>query len=233
MSLHPVVAAVTDRIRERSREGREAYLRGVDAMSARERGADRMGCANVAHAFAALPGDERFKVVAERAPNQTLRAWVPGCATGEEAYSLAILLHDIGWYSIDMEDIIEKGFGPNMMQSDVRFLHESEGVRLSRPLLVEAGWSEAVIAAVAEIIDGHDTRAVPHHLNDRLVRDADKLWRFSVTGVAVACDWFKMTPRQYADRLVHQVASLETETGRGWAAAELQATRAALMLHLI
>ena len=41
--------------------------------------------------------------------------------------SLAILLHDIGWYSIDMQDIIEKGFGPNMMQSDVRFLHESEG----------------------------------------------------------------------------------------------------------
>jgi hypothetical protein len=31
-----------------------------------------------------------------------------------------------------MHDIIEKGFGPNMMQSDVRFLHEKEGVRLSR-----------------------------------------------------------------------------------------------------
>jgi len=28
-----------------------------------------MGCANVAHAFAALPGADRFKVVAERAPN--------------------------------------------------------------------------------------------------------------------------------------------------------------------
>src|SRR5262245_45040099 len=36
--------------------------------------------------------------------------------------SLAILLHDIGWYSIDMADIIEKGFGPDMMKSDVRFL---------------------------------------------------------------------------------------------------------------
>jgi phosphogluconate dehydratase len=28
-----------------------------------------MGCANVAHAFAALPGDQRLRVVAERAPN--------------------------------------------------------------------------------------------------------------------------------------------------------------------
>ena len=147
--------------------------------------------------------------------------------------SLAILLHDIGWYSIDMEDIIEKGFGPNMMQSDVRFLHETEGVRLCRPVLQETGWPEEIILAVCEIIDGHDTRATARHLNDRLVRDADKLWRFSVTGVSVACDWFKMTPHQYADRLIEQTAVLETDIGRQWAAAELQATRATLMLHLI
>lgn len=147
--------------------------------------------------------------------------------------SLAILLHDIGWYSIDMADILEKGFGPNMMQSDVRFLHETEGVRLSRPVLEATGWSEDIIQAVAEIIDGHDTRPTPHHLNDRLVRDADKLWRFSVTGVAVASDWFKMTPRQYASRLVPQISILETEIGRVWAEEELQKTHAALMLHLI
>lgn len=150
-----------------------------------------------------------------------------------DVVSLAILLHDIGWYSIDMEDIIEKGFGPNMMQSDVRFLHESEGVRLSRPVLEETGWPEEVILAVAEIIDGHDTRPDPRHLNDRLVRDADKLWRFGVTGVSVACDWFKMTPHQYADRLEQQVAQLETGSGRRWAAEELFATRSALMLHVI
>lgn len=147
--------------------------------------------------------------------------------------SLAILLHDIGWYSIDMADIIEKGFGPNMMQSDVRFLHESEGVRLCRPVLEETGWPEDVILAVCDIIDGHDTRPQPRHLNDRLVRDADKLWRFSVTGVSVACDWFKMTPRQYADRLTAQTQMLETEMGRTWAAQELKKTRVALMLHLI
>ncbi len=150
-----------------------------------------------------------------------------------DVVSLAILLHDIGWYSIDMEDIIEKGFGPNMMQSDVRFLHESEGVRLSRPVLEETGWPEDVILAVAEIIDGHDTRPTARHLNDRLVRDADKLWRFGVTGVSVACDWFKMTPGRYAARLEQQVGQLETEVGRQWAAEELRATHAALMLHVI
>src|SRR5690606_14196402 len=128
---------------------------------------------------------------------------------------------------------IEKGFGPDMMKSDVRFLHEAEGVRLSRPLLEACGWSEAAIAAVTEIIDGHDTRPEPRHLDDRLVRDADKLWRFGVTGVSVACDWFRMTPRQYADRLETQTGLLETESGRRWAVEELARTRDALMLHLI
>lgn len=152
----------------------------------------------------------------------------------EDIVSLAILLHDIGWWSIDETDIFEKGFGPDMMQSDVRFLHEAEGVRLSRVVLEQTGWPEEVIVAVGEIIDGHDTRPEPRSLNDRLVRDADKLWRFTVTGVAVACDWFKMTPRAYADRLEKTgLAQLETEAGFQMASRELAETRCALMLHLI
>ncbi|HSW17570.1 MAG TPA: phosphogluconate dehydratase [Ramlibacter sp.] len=69
MKLHSVVAAVTDRIRERSRAEREAYLQLIDDMASRAPGVDRMGCANVAHAFAGLPANDKFKVVAERAPN--------------------------------------------------------------------------------------------------------------------------------------------------------------------
>jgi len=63
------VAAVTQRIRARSAPTRAAYLERVDALAARPRGADRMGCANVAHAFAALPANDKLRVVAERAPN--------------------------------------------------------------------------------------------------------------------------------------------------------------------
>jgi phosphogluconate dehydratase len=69
MQLNSVVARVTDRIRERSAAGRQAYLRRVDEMASRDRGSDRLGCANVAHAFAALPANEKLKVVVERAPN--------------------------------------------------------------------------------------------------------------------------------------------------------------------
>ena len=69
MKLHTVVATVTDRVRQRSESMRSAYLAQVKAAAQRDRGADRMGCANVAHAFAALPANDKFKVVVEKAPN--------------------------------------------------------------------------------------------------------------------------------------------------------------------
>ena len=61
MSLHPTVAAVTARIAERSRPTREAYLQQVDAHARRPPGAQRLGCANVAHAFAAMPEGDKQK----------------------------------------------------------------------------------------------------------------------------------------------------------------------------
>ena len=77
MTLHPTVAAVTARIKERSRPTRQAYLQQVDAAASKDPGAQRLGCANVAHAFAAMPETDksrataldRILVVAPRAPN--------------------------------------------------------------------------------------------------------------------------------------------------------------------
>ncbi len=148
---------------------------------------------------------------------------------------LALMLHDIGWHSIDGPDLIEKAFGgENFMQSDARYFHEAEGCRISREILPTLGWGADVIEQVCEIIDGHDTRAQPRHLNDRIVRDADKLWRFSVTGIGVACDWFKMTPHQYAVKLeTTNLDQLETEVGRQIAERYLAESRRILKLHLI
>ena len=69
MKLHPDLAAVTSRIQGRSRDTRSAYLQAVAKAGQRKPGPDRLGCANVAHAFAALPAKDKFRVVAERAPN--------------------------------------------------------------------------------------------------------------------------------------------------------------------
>ncbi len=67
--MKQALVEVTQRIRERSAATRAAYLARVDATINRARGADRMGCANVAHAFAAMPANDKLRVVAQRAPN--------------------------------------------------------------------------------------------------------------------------------------------------------------------
>ena len=76
-AIHPVVEAVTRRIVERSAATRSAYLAQVAQMVNRKPGADRMGCANVAHAFAAMPdadktrvtGLDKLKIVEEKGAN--------------------------------------------------------------------------------------------------------------------------------------------------------------------
>ncbi len=69
MSPHSTLVRVTERIRERSRTLRSAYLAQLAQMRQRDRGSDRMGCANVAHAVAGVPGNDKLRIVAERAPN--------------------------------------------------------------------------------------------------------------------------------------------------------------------
>lgn len=146
-----------------------------------------------------------------------------------EIVLLAILLHDIGWAVVDQDAIFRDAFGPGMMESEVRRAHEREGARLAREILGELAYDEAVIERVAEIIDGHDTRAHALSPEDQLVKDADVLWRFSVTGIGIGCDWFSMTPTEYADHTAPQIEGrLFTEAARDIARAELAQTRRVL-----
>ena len=77
MQLHPLVAEITARITQRSRATRHAYVQQVHTATRKDPGAQRLGCANVAHAFAAMPEADKgrataldkIKVVAPRAPN--------------------------------------------------------------------------------------------------------------------------------------------------------------------
>jgi len=68
MSLHPVLASVTDRIIERSKPSRTAYLDLIDRQ--REEGVHRptMSCGNLAHGFAAS-GDDKSAIKAGNAMN--------------------------------------------------------------------------------------------------------------------------------------------------------------------
>jgi len=58
MSLHPVLARVTERIAERSRELRADYLARMDAARPQGPARSRLSCGNLAHAFAASGADK-------------------------------------------------------------------------------------------------------------------------------------------------------------------------------
>ena len=151
---------------------------------------------------------------------------------------LAIMFHDAGWAVIDEERIFAEGFARGDQEvdlgSDVRILHEKEGARLAREALEPLRWAPGVVEEVVAIIDGHDSRLDALSRNDELVKDADKLWRYSVAGIGVGCDWFGMTPGQYAARLDRQVReALFTDAAREIGARDLAQSKAILQTEAL
>src|SRR5690349_9945896 len=67
--VHPVVEKVTQRIIQRSRASRQAYLAHLDA--ARVKGVQRgtLACTNLAHGFAAFPANDKLKLRETKKPS--------------------------------------------------------------------------------------------------------------------------------------------------------------------
>jgi HD superfamily phosphodiesterase len=111
------------------------------------------------------------------------------------------------------------------MASDIRIAHEKEGARIAREILGSLGYDAVLIERVAEIIDGHDTRKEAISREDRLVKDADALWRWSLTGASISADWWGETPALYADRIAPMIdVWLGTDEARQIARAEFSET---------
>ena len=103
-----------------------------------------------------------------------------------------LLLHDVGWSTVP-DDKQLLAFGPNMRYPALRRQHETEGVRIATEILTDLGYDPEQINQIVAIIDGHDTRKESLSLNDSLVKDADKLWRYTPFGLAAVRDWFGYT----------------------------------------
>ncbi|MCK5062607.1 MAG: HD domain-containing protein [Candidatus Aenigmarchaeota archaeon] len=107
----------------------------------------------------------------------------------------AIILHDIGWKMIP-EDIQIKGFGPKKKSIEVKRRHETEGVKIAKSILKKVNYDKIKTEEILDIIDGHGTRKEAISLNDKIVKDADKLWRFSERGIRIDSERFCMTIKE-------------------------------------
>lgn len=69
MTIHPVLASVTERVVARSARTRAAYLARLARMRAAGKGRGKIGCANLAHGVAACPADDKAALVGTDTPN--------------------------------------------------------------------------------------------------------------------------------------------------------------------
>jgi two-component system CheB/CheR fusion protein len=118
-------------------------------------------------AFAALKQDILPKLLAGKQDDYVFRAWVTGCATGEEAYSVAILLREfmdetrqefkVQLYATDLDDdaiaVARAGIFPANIAQDVTpdrlrrfFIKEDAGWRVKKEI------REMVVFAIQNVI---------------------------------------------------------------------------------
>ncbi len=130
----------------------------------------------------------------------------------------AVLLHDVGWKMFPAEKLAD-AVGPNAKYPELQREHEIEGARIARDILDALTVPGIDSHRVIEIIDGHDTRKHALSLEDALMKDADKLWRFTDHGVGTIGGWYGMPAQETVAMLEDFVLpSMLTDTGR--AAAE-------------
>ena len=143
----------------------------------------------------------------------------------------AIILHDIGWSRVLASEtaiIFDPATTPQQ-EYGVRRSHQDEGVRLAGDLLAEIDYPGQLTDDILEIISEHDTRQGFISRNEGLVRDADKLWRFSRTGLAADVRRFGITREAQAARLEAQLDRPDffySEAARRLAREELARRRA-------
>jgi hypothetical protein len=137
----------------------------------------------------------------------------------------AILLHDVGWKMVPEEKQLN-AFGPKATDKASNRLHEVEGVRIASEILASLNYDPTKTEEILTIIDGHDSRLEALSLNDKLVKDADKLWRFSPTGVDIDHRRFGIELAAYLDYLSHKIEEwMFTPEAREMAQAELAKVR--------
>jgi hypothetical protein len=132
----------------------------------------------------------------------------------------AVLLHDVGWKAVP-EELQLKAFGPGKYNLELNRIHEVEGAKIARELLQEAGYDPALVDQITEIILGHDSRQEAISHNDAMVKDSDKLWRFSREAVQVDAQRYRVDFVAHVVWLGSQIDGwFLTATGKNMALAE-------------
>ena len=119
----------------------------------------------------------------------------------------AIMLHDIGWSQLSKEErfrIFDDSASKDA-KLEVRYKHQDQGVNLAKDILNQISYPVEKIKDILEIISQHDTRKGFISENEGLVRDADKLWRFSKVGFSKDIERSNHTSKSLCEKLAGNI----------------------------
>lgn len=122
----------------------------------------------------------------------------------EEVVIPAVLLHDVGWKAIP-ENLHLTAFGPNASNPKLARVHEIEGAKKARMILEGLHYPPEKVNEICRIIQGHDSRKKAISRSDRMVKDADRLSRYSRKGMTIDSDRFLIPRKIHVDFLEEQI----------------------------
>lgn len=96
----------------------------------------------------------------------------------------AVILHDVGWSQLKPEEI-KIAFGVHAKgekATQLNRIHEVEGARIAVEILAKLDYDRSASDEIARIIERHDSGKNPQTIEEKLVKDADRLWRVSKIG---------------------------------------------------
>lgn len=145
----------------------------------------------------------------------------------------AAILHDTGWSGVPEVrhnyDPYSEEFRKN--EPEYRNRHQRAGVVISQRTLEEVHYAKKYVPAILKIIAQHDTRDGFFCTEDGVVRDADKLWRFTLRQSQMPYMAKKNPENIYKERMrdIQNPSLLYSDISRHIARVELEKTMSYLM----
>lgn len=123
----------------------------------------------------------------------------------EEIVIPAIILHDIGYSQLSEREkflpfILKVRIG-SAKDNKIKEKHQEKSVELAKNILKKVKYNKKLIGGILKIISQHDTGKRFLSKEDGLVKDADKLWRFSKIGFSADIRRLKITRQEGYERL--------------------------------
>ena len=96
----------------------------------------------------------------------------------------AVILHDVGWFCLKPQELtVAYGVRAKGKEADrLNRIHEIRGAAIAQNILAEMGFESSLVNEITAIIKRHDSGINAYTLEEKVTRDADKMWRFSKIG---------------------------------------------------